>query len=300
MKYRLITMTFAVCFVSALALARNTWTLDTDMSNARLFQGSRANPTLVNTGVARVTGKVELDANDLGHSILDFSIHPADEDWEHAFGPEGAFLTGYVPDASDHTLLTFKSKHILRTENSELEVIGDITLSRVERTVTAIPSEGYAGPVYGDPVIHTDMREVAFLFPSVSAASLSVPLTPAALQNRMLEIVGSARIGRGDCPNLSAAIKDTNWPSVVRNKVCISHQQVGRTIAGAVCTGTVIAATRDDTCHPGTVGEDYSGPLCTPPTGDQTTIVLDLKFLHTATEPSAGILRAPATTVGNR
>jgi polyisoprenoid-binding protein YceI len=300
MKYRIITMAFVVSFVSALALASDSWTLDTDTSYVRLFQGSRANLALVNTGVARVTGRVELDPRDLNHSTIDLSIYPADENWGHALNPEGVLLTGYVPDASDHTLLTFKSKHILRTENSELEVIGDITLSRVERTVTAIPSEGYAGPEYGDPVIHTDMREVAFLFPSVSVAPLSVPLTPAALQNRMLEIVGSARIGREDFPGLSAAIKDTNWPSVVRNKVCIFPSTGGEDYSGAVCKGTVIAATRDDTCHPGTVGEDYSGPLCTPATGDQTTIVLDLKFLHTATDSSARMLYRPSTTVGNR
>jgi polyisoprenoid-binding protein YceI len=300
MKYRIITMAFVVSFVSALALASDSWTLDTDTSYVRLFQGSRANPALVNTGVARVTGRVELDPRDLNHSTIDLSIYPAGENWGHALNPEGVLLTGYVPDASDHTLLTFKSKHILRTENSELEVIGDITLSRVERTVTAIPSEGYAGPEYGDPVIHTDMREVAFLFPSVSVAPLSVPLTPAALQNRMLEIVGSARIGREDFPGLSAAIKDTNWQSVVRNKVCIFPSTGREDYSGAVCKGTVIAATRDDTCHPGTVGEDYSGPLCTPATGDQTTIVLDLKFLHTATDSSARMLYRPSTTVGNR
>jgi len=298
MKYRIITMAFAVCFVSALALASDGWTLDTDTSYVRLFQGSRANLAPVNTGVARVTGRVELDANDPDHSILDLSIYPADDDWQRALSPESTLLTGYVPDATDQTLLTFKSKHIRRTETDQLEVIGDLTLFRVERTVTAIPSEAYAGQVYGDPVIHTDIREVVFLFPTVRAAS--VPLTPAALQNRMLEIVGSARIGREDFPGLSAVIKDTNWPPVVRNKVCFFPSTIGEDYSGALCTGTVIAATRDDSCHPGSVGEDYSGPLCAPPTGNQTTIVLDLKLLHAAIEPSAAILDEPAATVGNQ
>jgi hypothetical protein len=300
MKYRIITTAFAVCFVSALALASNRWTLDTDTSYVRLFQGSRANLALVNTGVARVTGRVELDAHDPDHSILDLSIYPADEDWQRALSPEGTLLTGYAPDGTDQTLLTFKSKHIRRTETGQLEVIGDLTLSRVERTVTAIPSEGYAGPVYSNPVIHTDMREVAFLFPSVSASSLSVSLTPAALQSYVPELVGSARIGREDFPGLSAAIKDTNWPSVVRNKVCFFPSTMGKDYSGARCTGTVIAATRDDSCHPGTVGEDYSGPLCTPPTGNQTTIVLDLKLRNTAIEPSAEIPDEPAATIGNQ
>jgi polyisoprenoid-binding protein YceI len=299
MKYRLITLAFALCFVNALAFAGDTWTFDTDTSYVRLFQGSKVNLALVNTGVARVTGRVELDANDLDHSTLDLSIYPADEDWEHALNPEGALLTGYVPDASDQTLLTFKSKHILRTENDKLEVVGDLSLSRVERSVTATPSEGYAGPVYGDPVIHTDIREVAFFFPSVKAVSLSLPLTPEAVQSGPLELVGSARIGREDFPGLAAAIKDTNWPPVITNEACFTPSTGGEDYSGTLCTGTVIAATHNDTCHPAALGEDYRGVLCTPTTGNQTTIILDLKFLQTATNPSAQMLYE-TTTVTNR
>jgi polyisoprenoid-binding protein YceI len=70
---------------------------------------------------------------------------------------------GYVPDATDQTLLTFKSKRILRTGNGKFEVIGDLTLTCVERTVTAAPTEAYVGPVYGDPVIHSGTREIRFL-----------------------------------------------------------------------------------------------------------------------------------------
>ena len=36
------------------------------------------------------------------------------------------------PDATDQTLLTFRSTRILRTGNGKLEVVGDLTLSRVE------------------------------------------------------------------------------------------------------------------------------------------------------------------------
>jgi hypothetical protein len=66
---------------------------------------------------------------------------------------------------------------------------------------------------------------------------------------------------------------------------------VGEDYSGAVCTGTLIAAISDDNCHmPATAREDYSGPQCTPATGNEATIVLDLKFLHTVPEPSAGML----------
>jgi hypothetical protein len=198
--------------------------------------------------------------------------------------------TGYVLDATDQTLLTFKSTRILRTGNGRLEVIGDLTLTRAERTVTATATEAYAGPVYGDPVIHNVTREITFLFPGLNSASFSESLTPAARQTRgVLEVVAAARVDREEFPELLSAIKETNWPPVVQNKDCHMPSTVGEAYSGAVCTGTLIAGTDDFNCH-ASVAEDYSGPQCTPGTGNQTTIVLDLKFLHKVREPSVGML----------
>jgi polyisoprenoid-binding protein YceI len=288
MKYRAITFASAAFFVTSLALASDTWILDSSRSSARLFQGSRATSDSVNTGVARVIGKVKLDTNDLDNSVVDLSIYPADEKWGHALSPQGALPAGHVHDTTDQTLLTFKSTRILRTGNGRLEVIGDLTLTRVERTVIATPTEAYAGPVYGDPVIHNETREITFLFPSVSAADLSGPLTPAVQQTKgVLEIMGAARVDREEFPELLSAIKETNWPPLVQNKDCHMPSTVGEDYSGAVCSGTLIAATSGDNCNmPGSVGEDYSGPQCAPATGNQTTIVLDLKFLHKVPEPS--------------
>jgi hypothetical protein len=245
-----------------------------------LYQGSKANPDSVNTGVAHVTGQVKLDTNDPDKSIFDLSIYPAGEYWSHALSANGALPTGYIPDATDHPLLTFKSTRTLRTGNGKFEVLGDLTLTRVERTVRAEPTEAYAGPVYGDPVNHADSREIKFQFSTL-----------ATLQNKgVQDIVGPARVGHEDFPELLGAIKETNWPSLVKNQDC-HISSIGEDYSGVQCTGTLIAATSDDNCHmPASLGEDYSGPLCTPATGDQTTIVLDLKLLHTLTEPSAGLL----------
>ena len=291
MKRRTITYASAAFFVTSLALASDTWILDSGRSNARLFQVSRANSDAVNTGVARVTGKVKLDANDLDASFFELSFYPADEDWGHALSPEGTLPTGYVPDSTDQTVLTFESTRILRIGNGQLAVIGNLTLTRVERTVIATPTEDYAGPVYGDPVIHNETREITFLFPSASAAHISRPLTPAMLQKRaVLEIVGSARVDRDELPELLSAIKETDWPSVVRNKDCHMPSSVGEAYSGALCTRTLVEATRDDCDAPAHVGEDYSGPQCTPATGNEATIVLDLKFLHAVPEASVGML----------
>lgn len=292
MKRRAITYASAAFFVTSLALASDTWILDSGRSNARLFQGSRANSDAVNPDVARVTGKVKLDANDLDASFFELSFYPADEDWGHALSPEGTLPPGCVPHSTNQTQLTFKSTRILRIGNGQLAVIGNLTLTRVERTVIATPNEDHAGPVYGDPVIHNETREITFLFPSTSAAHVLKPSTPAMLQKRaVLEIVGSARVDRDDSPELLSTIKETDWPAVVRNRDCHMASIVGEADSGALCTGTLVEATRDDNCDvPASAGEDHSGAQCTPATSTQTTIVLDLKFLHTAPEASVGML----------
>ena len=237
MKYRAITFASAAFFVTSLALASDTWVL-ASRSNARLFQGPRANSESVNSGVGRVTGKAKLDANDLDASFFNLSIYPADENWGKVLSPEGALPTGYVLDATDQTLLTFRSTRILRTGNGRLEVIGDLTLTSAERTVTATPTEAYAGPVYGDPVIHNVTREITFLFPSVSAARFSESLTPAVQQTTgVLEIVGAAHVDSEDFPELLSAIRDTNWPSVVQNEHCeAAYSGGGEGYSGSFCT----------------------------------------------------------------
>jgi len=275
-----------------------SWFLDSTTSDARFFQGSATNPNSVNTGVARVTGEVKLDENNLDNSVFDLGIYPADENWGHALNAEGTLPAGYVPDPTDHTLLTFKSKRILTTSDGKLEVIGNLTLTRVERSVTLTPNEAYAGPVYGDPVIHTETREVMFLFPSSIATPPSEGSSPATFKTQSrLEVSGSAGIGRENFPELLSAISDTNWPSVVQNEHCTMPSTIGDDYSGAQCTGTLIAATNHDNCRmPASIGDDYSGPLCSPPAGDQTTIVLNLKLLQAGSEPSPETLSAVGTS----
>jgi hypothetical protein len=175
-----------------------------------------------------------------------------------------------------------------------LQLIGDLTLTQVQRSVTMVATEAYAGPVYGDPVIHTETHETVFFFPSSSSQFVSGPLTPATLQTKKsLELSGSTRVNYENFPQLLRAIKDTNWPAVVKDEQCRMPSTIGDDYSGARCTGTVIAATNNASCQmPASVGEDYSGPVCTPAAGNQTTIVLNLKLLPTGSEPAVGMLSA--------
>ena len=277
--------------ISPLAFAEgNTWSLDSTTSSARFFQGSTADPDSVNTGVALVTGRAKLDENNIENSTFDLSIYPADERWGHALRPDGTLPANYVPDATDHTLMTFHSKRVRRMADGKLEVIGNLRVTRVERSVTMIPNDAYAGPVYGDPVVYTETREVRFLFPSFSTKPSSGRLSSVALNQKVsLDLTGRAGVGHEDFPELLNAIQDTNWPSVVQNEQCQMPSTIGDDYHGATCTGTLIAATHRDNCQMPAVlgGEDYSGPICTPPSGNRTTIVLDLKMLRAGSGPEA-------------
>jgi polyisoprenoid-binding protein YceI len=284
-----------LALIAPLALAdSDSWTLDSDRSSVRFFQGSRTDPDSVNTGVARVTGNVSIKPDDLNNSVVDLSIYPSDENWEHALHGESVLPAGFVPDATEHTLLTFKSKEIVRATDGKLQITGDLTLTRVERSITLTPNEAYAGPVYGDPVIHSETREITFLFPGLSAEPSGGLLPTAQEQQSELEVSGAGLVVHEDFPELLTAIRGTNWPSVVNNETCAMPSTVGgEDYSGAQCTGTVIATTSHDNCRmPVSVGEDYSGAVCVPPSGDQTTIAVDLKLLQSSSEPSAETVSA--------
>jgi polyisoprenoid-binding protein YceI len=291
-----IVFTVMVVFISTVASAEDViWSLDSSTSDAVLFQGSTTNPLSLNTGVARVTGKVSLGA-DLNHSVVDLSIFPSDENWARALTQESDLLAGYVPDETDHTLLTFKSKRIVKTTDGRLELIGDLTLTQVQRSVSMVPSEAYAGPVYGEPVIHSETHETAFFFSSVNSQVLSRTSQAAALQTeKSIELSGSTHVYYEKFPQLLSAVRNTNWPDVVKDEECRMPSTIGEDYSGAGCTGTIIAASSKASCQmPASVGDDYSGPVCIPAAGNQTTIVLDLKLVSTGSKPAVGMLSATA------
>jgi polyisoprenoid-binding protein YceI len=281
-------ITVAVAAVSPGAFAADaTWSVESKTSYARFFQGSAANPNSSDIGVARVTGTVMVDSNDVSRSLFDLSIYPTDEDWGLFLSAEGNLPAGYVPAASDHTLLRFKSKRIVKAGSGELEVMGDLTVTRVERSVTADPNEAYAGPVYGEPRMNTVTREITFLFPRLSVLLSPEPPTSAMrYKNGAQGTSGSAHVVNEEFPELSKSINETNWPPVVQDERC-EVPSAGEDYRGPLCTGRVIAATRVNNCDvPSAIGEDYHGLLCTPPAGGLTTVVLDLKFLRTVSESS--------------
>ena len=270
----------AASAVPTIAFAEGgTWSLDSTTSSARFFQGSTANPDSVNTGVARVSGKVILNPNDLANSVLDLAMYPADENWK-AMSADGSLPTGFVPNAGDTTLLSFKSGNIVKTSDGRLQVTGNLTVTHVERSVTLDPNEAYSGAVYGPPVVHTATRQVTFVFPNFAASEGAPSVAPAMMaSNNTMKMRASTEVRYQDFPELLAAVTQTNWPAVIENEDCQMPSNISEDYRGASCTGTMIAETSYKNCQmPANVNESYSGANCAPPAGKLTTIALELNL----------------------
>ena len=192
---------------SSPAHAQETWRLDPQLSIARLSLGSGANA--LETGLARVSGDVVFASSDLTGLSLNLKI---------TSGNEGG---------ADYATMSFTSKRSVMTSDGNLIVTGDLSVTRIERSVTAEPNEGYAGPQFGDPVAHTETHQIALAFAD--------PRQLGAHDGTLL-FSGTTSVIREDFPLLLDAMTLDDWP-----RVLVNHKQ----------------------CEvPPTVGEDYSGLKC--------------------------------------
>jgi polyisoprenoid-binding protein YceI len=265
---RIVLVTLAAALVAIFAplpavAADAGWQLDASHSTARLFLGSDTDPESLNIGVARVSGTMLVDPDDPATSGLDLVLYPAGGE---SRGLDGT--TGRVADAP-YTEMSFKSTRIVTTGDGNLKVTGNLTLTRVESTVTANPTEDYAGPIYSNPVVHKVSHEVTFVFPGVDLRAVNGNKTAT------MKISTWTRIGYENFPQLSSAILNTNWPLVVEDENCQAVSTVGEDYAGSSCTGTTVPVIARATA-PSNVGEDYHGFEVAPRAGNQVTIELDL------------------------
>jgi polyisoprenoid-binding protein YceI len=232
---------FAVAGMLALGVPSKTastngsWLVDTKHSDAQLITDATTDygKTKLRTtiGFARVNGRVEVDNTDLAKSSFDFRIYPATS-MTPQINEDGKFLSHWLANLSNHTLVCFHSKGATRTADGHLQTTGNLILTRVDRNVEASPSEAYAGPVYGPPEIHRVSHEATFVFDF-----------PADGQKDG-EIVATAKTGmfREDYPQLVRAVVNTYWPLVFQNENCQGPTNVGEDYHGAKCTGMLLQA----------------------------------------------------------
>jgi polyisoprenoid-binding protein YceI len=203
----------------------------------------------VTLGFARVNGRVELNNDDLAKSTFDFRIYPASS-MAPAINEDGKFLSDWLANLSNHTLVCFHSKGAVRTADGRLQTTGNLVLTRVDRNVDATPSESYAGPTYGPPMIHRVSREATFVFDFPAAGG----------NGNGIVASGSTRMFREDYPQLASAVVSTYWPPVVQDKNCQAPAGVGEDYRGSQCTGTLLEAPGLPEAPHAANGEDVGVP----------------------------------------
>ncbi len=231
--------------------------IDYQRSTARLYLISADGSNSINVGVARVIGGASLDSSE---PVFNFIIYPESEETQ----PTASARTETT--AANYTNINFQSMRTVQASDGSLEVTGDLILTQIERPVIVNPSEAYAGPEYGEPVVRISSQEVTFrMMPAIGTG---------AGQND-ISISGIARIRGENFPELLPAVSRANWPVVVQNKKFKMPFTVGEGYYGSRCTGTAI--TIENGPAPVTCGEDYPGFGAVTPEWSDVKITLDLK-----------------------
>jgi polyisoprenoid-binding protein YceI len=158
----------AASTASIAAHAQDSWQIDSKHSVATLSLGPGASQ--VQIGLARVSGEVVFESGDPGDPIVTLEI---------------------VGDARapDYATMSFSSKRSAIRADGRLTVTGDLSVTRVERSETAEPTEAYAGPQYGEPVARTTTRQITLIF----SDPRQVPF-----QNGAMQFFGRNTVSRED------------------------------------------------------------------------------------------------------
>jgi hypothetical protein len=247
----LMVLALAIITASMTAHARDSWQIDPKQSVVTLSLGSGANQ--VQIGLDRVSGEVIFESSDPGDPIVALKI------------VGDARAAGYAS-------MSFRSKRSGISADGKLTFTGDLSVTRVERSVTMDPNEAYAGPQYGEPVARTSTRQITLTFSDPHQA---------ASQDGAINFSGRSTVSREDLPDLLDAITLDDWPSqLINDEKCEDPSTIGEDYHGPECTGTVIAIVNNvEVPTGGSGGEGYYGfePIVTPDR-NMATIALDLKL----------------------
>jgi polyisoprenoid-binding protein YceI len=218
------------------ASTSGSWLVDAHHSDAKLITDATTDygKTKINItlGYARVNGVVRLDDIDPSKSSINFQIYPASS-MSPSIAEDGKFLSHWLENASNHTLVCFHSKKVERTPDGRLQATGELAVTRVDRNVEMTPNEAYAGPVYGPPMIHRVSREATFVF--------DLPATAGNAQKEgSIKATGSTGLVREDFPQLVRTVVSTYWPPVVQDENC-QVPAANEAYSGAQCTGTYLS-----------------------------------------------------------
>src|SRR5271169_4259357 len=257
-----------------------SWQVDARHSDARLitdattdYGKTKMNVTL---GIARVNGRVTIDDSDPTKSSIDFRFYPATS-MAPAIDEDGKSLTRWLENLSNHTLVCFHSKKVVRTADGRLQATGDLTVTRVDRNVEMTPNEAYAGPVYGPPVIHRTSREATFVFDFPAAGGNGQ-------KESSINVSGSTSMFREDFPQLVRTVVSTYWPTVVQDEHC-QVPDASEAYSGAQCTGTYLSTPGLPEAPHAVNAEDIGVPTnFNAIVGNRLTVLVQLRLATKASE----------------
>jgi len=261
-----------------------SWQVDARHSDAQLTTDGTTEygktKISVALGFARVNGRLTLDDGNPAKSSVEFRLYPATS-MSPVIDEDGKFLTDWLANLSNHTLVCFHSKQVARTADGRLQATGTLTVTRIDRNVDATPSEAYAGPVYGPPVLHRVSRDATFIF----------DIRPDGKGRKDGEVVasGSSKIIREDFPQLVRTAVNTYWPPVVQDENCETPDP-SEAFNGPHCTGTFLETPAMPAAPHASNGEDVGVTSnFNAITGNQLTILLHLNLMtRSSGEPAAG------------
>jgi hypothetical protein len=223
----------------------------TALSRADMFQ----------IGLARVSRRVVFEASDPSDPVT-FNVKSDEQGAEYAS-------------------TNFSSRRCGMTADEKLRVTGDLSVTRVERSVTLDANEAYAGPKYGEPVAHTDTRQITLVF--------SDPRRGASGAGTM-RVSGVSTVVRENFPPSLDAVTTGDWPSqTINDEKCTSPSTIGEDYDGAECTGTVIARVANPVLSTGAPGGEgfYGFVPSISPDRDKATIALQLTLTQVSTSDIA-------------
>jgi len=256
---------FAAAIVLALAIlgldvsnkpasTAGPWQVDTRHSSAKLTTDATTDygktKITVALGYGRVNGKVKID-DDPAKGSVDLQVYPATS-MAPPIGEDGKFLSHWLENMSNHTLVCFHSKKVVRMPDGRLQATGELAVTRVDRNVEAASTEAYAGPVYGPPIVHRVSREGTFIF--------DLPAANGNGQNDSgIQASASTRVFGEDFPQLVKTVVNTYWPVLVQDQSC-QTPAVGEAYSGTQCTGTFMMSPGLPEAPHAANAEDLPGP----------------------------------------
>ncbi|MGB0034897.1 MAG: YceI family protein [Candidatus Acidiferrales bacterium] len=228
-----------------------------------------------NLAIAKVAGRLELDASKPANTLLSLNIYPSGQG-SNLLTRDGAFQTGRLASLTKYTLLSFRSKRAFVTADGRLEVAGHLTAEHVQRPTNATWNVAYSGAVYEDPTVDRISGEVTFTFEMPASTYAN------AQGASPTEVSAFAVIERASFPGLWSALRDSDWPIVVLDKNCQMPYYIGpglRDYKGVTCTGTPVLVTPydDQSLTPSAI-DSIGTTVPAPPTGDQIAIHVHLQL----------------------